>query len=65
MVNFSRAWAVNSSLAPKGYYAPGITPMLAISAAYAIMGVVGHGLMRLIAGPATNDPLTQWRWKQT
>ena len=48
-----------------GYYAPGITPMLAISAAYVIMGVVGHGLMRLIVGPSTNDPLTQWLWKHT
>jgi hypothetical protein len=32
--------------------------MLAISAAYVIIGVVGHGLMRVIAGPATADPLT-------
>ena len=48
-----------------GYYAPGITPMLAISAAYVIMGVVGHGIMRLIAGPSTNDLLTRWLWKRT
>ena len=46
-----------------GYYAPGITPMLAISAAYVIIGVVGHGLMRVIAGPATADPLTRRLWK--
>lgn len=38
-----------------GYYGPGLTPMLAISAAYGIMGVVGHGVMRLIAGPAAKD----------
>ena len=48
-----------------GYYAPGITPMLAISAAYVIMGVVGHGIMRLIAGPSTKDLLTSWLWKRT
>jgi hypothetical protein len=46
-----------------GYYAPGIAPMLAISAAYVIIGVVGHGLMRVIAGPATADPLTRPFWK--
>lgn len=44
-----------------GYYAPGIAPMLAISLAYVFMGVVGHGLMRVIAGPATSDSLTRRR----
>ena len=46
-----------------GYYAPGIAPMLAISVAYVVMGVVGHGLMRMISGPATADPLTRQLWK--
>jgi hypothetical protein len=46
-----------------GYYAPGIAPMLAISAAYVIIGVVGHGIMRVIAGPANADPLTRRFWK--
>jgi len=46
-----------------GYYAPGIAPMLAISVAYVIIGVVGHGFMRLIAGPSTADPLTRRSWK--
>jgi hypothetical protein len=46
-----------------GYYAPGIAPMLAISVAYVIIGVVGHGLMRVIAGPATADPLIRRLWK--
>ena len=40
-----------------GYYAPGIAPILAISVAYVVIGVVGHGLMRVISGPATADPL--------
>ena len=42
-----------------GYYAPGIAPMLAISVAYVVIGVVGHGLMRVISGPATADPLAR------
>jgi hypothetical protein len=46
-----------------GYYAPGIAPILAISVAYVIIGVVGHGLMRVIAGPATADRLTRRLWK--
>jgi hypothetical protein len=46
-----------------GYYAPGIAPMLAISVAYVVIGVVGHGLMRVIAGPSTADPLARRLWK--
>jgi len=46
-----------------GYYAPGMAPMIAISAAYVIIGVVGHGLMRVIAGPARADALTRPLWK--
>jgi hypothetical protein len=46
-----------------GYYAPGIAPMLAISAAYVIIGVIGHGFMRMVAGPATADPLARRLWK--
>ena len=46
-----------------GYYSPGIAPMLAISVAYVVIGVVGHGLMRVISGPATADPLARPLWK--
>jgi hypothetical protein len=46
-----------------GYYAPGIAPMLAISVAYVVIGVVGHGLMRVISGPANADPLARRLWK--
>ena len=42
-----------------GAYAPGLAPVFAISAAYVTMGIVGHGLMRLIAGPADGDRLAQ------
>ena len=46
-----------------GVYAPGILPMLAISGAYVLFGIVGHGLMRLIAGPAAADRLAGRPWE--
>ena len=46
-----------------GYYAPGIAPILAISVAYVLIGIVGHGTMRLFSGPAADDPLTRRLWK--
>jgi hypothetical protein len=46
-----------------GSYAPGIVPMLAISAAYVLLGILGHGTMRLVAGPAAADVLARWPWK--
>jgi len=47
-----------------GFYAPGLAPMLAISAAYVVLGISGHGVMRLIAGPAEADRLTHRFWEQ-
>src|SRR5947209_11904035 len=46
-----------------GNYAPGFAPVLAISAVYVLLGIVGHGLMRLIAGPALGDALARRPWK--
>ena len=46
-----------------GSYAPGIAPMLAISGAYVLLGILGHGTMRLIAGPAAADRLGRRPWK--
>ena len=46
-----------------GSYAPGIAPMLAISAAYVILGILGHGTMRLVAGPAAADRLVRRPWE--
>jgi hypothetical protein len=46
-----------------GSYAPGIVPMLAISAAYILLGSLGHGTMRLVAGPATAGRLARRPWK--
>ena len=27
------------------------------------LGIVGHGVMRLVAGPAREDRLARWPWK--
>jgi hypothetical protein len=42
-----------------GAYALGVAPVLAISATYILLGVVGHGVMRLVAGPARADRLAR------
>jgi hypothetical protein len=48
-----------------GAYAPGIAPILAISATYVLLGILGHGVMRLVAGPARADPLASLDREQT
>ena len=40
-------------------FAPGVAPMLAVAATYAGVVVLGHSVMRLIAGPAAADPLAR------
>ena len=40
-------------------FAPGIAPILANSAAYIMIVVVGHAVMRLVAGPARTGWLTE------
>jgi hypothetical protein len=45
-----------------GAYGPGFAPMLAISATYVLLALVGHGVMRLVAGPARGDRLAQRPW---
>ena len=42
-----------------GAYAPGVAPVLAVSATYVILIVMGHGVMRLVAGPAHDDRLAR------
>lgn len=42
-----------------GAYAPGIAPVLAISLGYILFGVIGHGVLRLAAGPAAEDRLAR------
>ena len=47
-----------------GAYGPGFAPVLAISGTYVLLGILGHGLMRLIAGPAAADRLARRPWEQ-
>jgi hypothetical protein len=46
-----------------GAYAPGVAPVVAISATYVLLGVIGHGVMRLVAGPAREDKLARRPWE--
>jgi hypothetical protein len=46
-----------------GSYGPGIAPVLAISATYILLILVGHGVMRLVAGPAREDRLARRPWE--
>jgi hypothetical protein len=40
-------------------FSPGVAPILADAVAYAGIVVVGHAVMRLVAGPAGADPLAR------
>jgi hypothetical protein len=40
-------------------YSPGIAPILAIATIYALLVVVGHAVMRIVAGPARGDSLAR------
>jgi len=46
-----------------GAYAPGLAPVFAVSGAYVILGILGHGTMRLVAGPALADRLVRRPWE--
>jgi hypothetical protein len=46
-----------------GVYNWGIATVLAVSAAYVVLGMLGHGMMRLVAGPARADRLARWPWE--
>ncbi len=46
-----------------GAYAPGVAPVFAISATYILLGILGHGVMRLLAGPARADRLARRPWE--
>ena len=48
-----------------GSYGPGVAPILAISASYVIMVLVGHEVMRLVAGPAGEDRLARRPWESS
>lgn len=44
-----------------GTYGPGIAPVLAVAATYAILVSLGYAVMRAVAGPARADPLARFR----
>jgi hypothetical protein len=44
-----------------GAYNWSVSTVLAVSAAYVLMGILGHGIMRLVAGPANKDRLADWK----
>jgi hypothetical protein len=46
-----------------GAYSPGVAPVLAVAANYVLLVLVGHGVMRLVAGPAGVDRLASRPWK--
>jgi len=46
-----------------GTYTWGLPTIVAVSASYVLLGIVGHGVMRLVAGPAREDRLARWPWK--
>jgi hypothetical protein len=46
-----------------GSYSPGLAPALAISATYILMVLLGHGVMRLVAGPARGSFLARRPWE--
>jgi hypothetical protein len=48
-----------------GSYGPGIAPILAISASYVVLVLVGHGVMRWVAGPAREDRLARHPWESS
>jgi hypothetical protein len=48
-----------------GSYGPGIAPVLAISVSYVVLVLVGHGVMRLVAGPAREDRLARRPWESS
>jgi hypothetical protein len=59
--------AVVASLGDTGFpewgtYGPGLAPLLALTLARVLLLVVGHGIMRLIAGPASGSSLARRPW---
>ena len=46
-----------------GAYGPGVSPVLAVSATYVILLILGYAVMRLVAGPARADRLARRPWE--
>jgi hypothetical protein len=58
-----REYRYMATFPERGAYAPGLAPVFAISVAYVILGILGRGTMRLVAGPAPADRLARWPWE--
>ncbi len=58
-----REFAVEAKFPQWITYAPGIATVLALSAAYVGLFAAGHGVMRLVAGPAKGSDLARWPWE--
>jgi hypothetical protein len=58
-----REFAVEAKFPEWIVYTPGIATILAISAVYVGGLGAGHGVMRLVAGPARADRLARWPWE--
>ena len=55
----ARDYAYMARFPEWGAYAPGVAPVLAVAGTYVVMVLLGHGVMRLIAGPARADRLAR------
>ena len=55
----ARDYAYMARFPEWGAFAPGVAPILAIAVTYVVMMLLGHGVMRLIAGPAREDRLAR------
>jgi hypothetical protein len=58
-----REFAVEARFPEWITYTPGIATILAISVVYVGGLGAGHGVMRLVAGPARRDRLARWPWE--
>ena len=58
-----REFAVEAKFPEWITYTPGIATVLALGAAYVGRFAGGHGVMRLVAGPAKGSRLARWPWE--
>jgi hypothetical protein len=58
-----REFAVGAKFPQWITYAPDIATVLALSTAYVGEFAAGHGVMRLVAGPANGSGLARWTWE--
>src|SRR5262245_28342309 len=58
-----REFAVEARFLEWITYTPGVATVLAIAAVYVGGFAAGHGVMRLLAGPARGSRLARWSWE--